>query len=65
MSLESKNLILERRVLRGFEIIGLLALSWMLYLLWVYAPNWTWFITVPAIVLIYFGAFASRDRSKL
>ena len=65
MSLENKSLVIERRVLRGFEIIGLLALSWILYLLWDYAPNWTWLITAPAIVLVYFGAFASRDRSKL
>ena len=65
MNLESKSIILERRVLRVFELVGLFALSWLLYLLWNYAPNWTWLITVPAIVLIYFGAFASRDRSKL
>jgi len=65
MSLDNKRITIEGNVLRAFEIVGLFSLCWIIYLLWVYAPNWTWFITVPAIVLIYFGAFASRDRSKL
>lgn len=43
-------------------ILGMAGIAWICHLLWVHAPNWTWWISIPALIAIEFGAFAERGR---
>lgn len=42
-------------------LLGMIGTGWILYLLWSYAPNWTWWFSIPAWIAVKFGAFAQRD----
>lgn len=50
-----------KKFYKAMMIIGLAGTGWIFYLLYEYAPLWTWWITIPAFVAVEFGAFASRD----
>lgn len=46
---------------KAMMLLGLIGTTCIVYILWEYAPAWTWWITVPSFLFAAFGAFASRD----